>query len=100
MAVSVSDFRDRFAEFAGSTPTDELVATCLAEALTEMDAAVWGAKLDLGQKYLAAHKLAMSPFGTQAGLRLGAGANQTSAYWPQYEDLRKRVGGAFRAVLE
>jgi hypothetical protein len=97
MGVTNASFRARFEEL--SSASDTLIDAVLAEALTSIDADAWGDKADQGQMYLAAHLIAMSPFGVQAGLRAGQGANQTSAYWGTYEDLRRRVGAAHRAVL-
>lgn len=76
-----------------------LVTTVLARAEASIDAAVWGDLEDQGHGLLTAHELAMMPFGAQAGLRAGAGANQVSIYWGRYDDLRRRVGTAYRMVL-
>jgi hypothetical protein len=97
MALDATSFVTRFPEFAQAS--SDLVTSRLDEALRSVDAPIWGALADDGQAYLAAHLLGMSPFGQQAGMRVGAGANQTTCYWSTYEDLRRRVGTAFRAVL-
>lgn len=97
MPVSVATMKSKHREFADLD--DSVVETALDDALSEIDAKVWGDLADRGQRLLAAHMLAMSPFGATAGLRAGSGANQTSIYWGQYEDLRKRVGTAYRVVL-
>jgi len=97
MGVSVADFKEAHPEFVSTD--DDLVETALADALLEIDAAVWGEKADKGQRLLAAHLLAMGPFGVQAGMRLGAGANQTSCYFPEYDRLAKKRGTAHRPVL-
>lgn len=98
MAVSASTFKSAHPEFE-SIP-DPTVETALADALADIDVDIWGDDADRGQRLLAAHYLAMTPSGGQAGLRAGAGANQTSIYWGRYEDLRRRVGMAHRPVLE
>lgn len=98
MPVSSADLVVRFPEFANA-PAD-LLAARLAQAARSIDTEVWGDLADDGVAQLAAHLLAMSPFGTTAGLRAGAGANQTSIYWADYEDMRQRVGGAHRVVLD
>ncbi len=59
--------------------SDVLVAAMLAAAYLELDVNVWGqygspggvmTKTDQGQMYLAMHKLAISPFGQNAKLRV------------------------------
>ncbi len=97
MPVDVSTMKSKHREFAALD--DSVVETALEDALAEIDTKVWGDLADQGQRLLAAHKLAMAPEGAPAGLRAGAGANQTSVYWSQYDDLRKRVGTAYRVVL-
>lgn len=97
MPVSVATMKSKHREFADLD--DSVVQDALDDALSEIDVNVWGDHADRGQRMLAAHILAMSPFGATAGLRAGNGANQTSIYWSQYEDLRQRVGTAYRLVL-
>lgn len=46
----------------------ESLASALAEAVLEVDAEVWGDLTDIGVSLLAAHKLAISPFGQMAKL--------------------------------
>ncbi len=65
-----------------------------------MDAPVWGDHFDDGQGELTGHMLAMTPDGAQAGMRLGAGANQRTPYLDRFERLERLVGAAYRAVLE
>lgn len=96
MAVSAAQLAERHPELADAPST--LVEAKLAEALRRIDTAVWGDLADDGQAALAAHLIAMSPFGTNAQLRAGAGANQTSIYFSTYEDLRRQVGTAHRVV--
>lgn len=100
MAVSAATFKAdiRFRAFANLDDAD--VASVLATAALEVDEKVWGNLADEGLKLLTAHKIAMSPDGERSNLRAGAGANQTSVFWSQYEDLRKRVGSAYRVVLD
>lgn len=66
MALSLSSFRTRFPEF--NPGADALVESCLAEALLSTPADVWGDKADAAQGLLAAHLLALSPFGRTAKL--------------------------------
>lgn len=97
MTVSISTMKSMHPEF--SAVPDSVVGTALSDALSEMDLRVWGELAARGQRLLAAHLLAMSPYGAQSGLRAGSGSNQTSIYWSQYDDLRRRVGTAYRVVL-
>lgn len=95
---TLASFRARFPEF-DPTP-DTLVQAALDAAADEIDATVWGAKAGEGHGLLAAHKLALSPFGQD--MRLGAfGANRASSvYGEQHEKLARSVGTAYRLVLE
>lgn len=93
MAVTVSSFKDRFPEFeqAGST----LVQACLDDAAAQVNASAWGTATDRAVVLLAAHFLALSPFGL--GLQLGIRRNPdrgdtsdsgSSVYEQQYLELR------------
>lgn len=62
----VADFRKQFPEFI-NVP-DVLITAMLTAAALEVDPEVWGVKADQGQAYLAAHKLALSPWGNNARL--------------------------------
>jgi hypothetical protein len=71
--ASLAQFRAEFPEMNGVS--DPLISTKLAAAFVEIDQSVWGAigqvggnmtPADQGQLYLAAHKLASSPFGQNA----------------------------------
>lgn len=97
MALSTANFKVLYPEF--NATADATVAAKLAVALLSIDTTVWGASADDGQGRLTAHLLAMSPFGTNAGLRVGKESKGTSVYWSGYQDLRRRVGTAFRVVL-
>ena len=57
-------FRIRFGEF--ETAADPLVQACLDAAATELNAAEIGAPFDEAHGLLAAHKLAISPYGRAA----------------------------------
>lgn len=96
--LSSAAFLVRHPEFANVDA--DLVASALTRAEDEIDATVWGDLTDEGHALLAAHKLAMTPAGQDAHLRAGGGANQTSIYWQQYEDLRQRVGTAYRPIID
>jgi hypothetical protein len=58
-----------FVSFPEFSATDvNLVDAKLAEAAAEIDQDVWGDRATAGHGYLAAHLLAMSPFGNAAKL--------------------------------
>jgi hypothetical protein len=72
--ASIVNFRAQFPEFR--TVGDSQVGAMLGAAALELDLTIWGAfgpdplgnqtKSDQAQMYLAAHKLAVSPFGQAA----------------------------------
>ncbi|MCK6585954.1 MAG: DUF4054 domain-containing protein [Polyangiaceae bacterium] len=93
MALDRATFRARFPEF--NTADDAYVDAKLAEALLQIDASVWGTKADLGQGYLAAHLLAVSPFGQQA--RLSSKEGETT-YHKVWASLRNSVASGFRVI--
>lgn len=92
--MNLPTFLQQFPEFAS---TDyNLVNSMLAAALLEIDISVWGPKSDQGQAYLAAHKLATSPFGQNT--RLNAGKADTSTYLVTYKMLQGQVASGFRVA--
>lgn len=93
MTMTVSQFLVVQPEFAGVDTT--LLQAELDAAALEIDVIVWGPKADQGQRYLAAHKLALSPFGQ--GVRLVA-KDGTTTYWTHYERLRKQVSSGSRVA--
>lgn len=96
VAASVATFLGQFPEFTNThaqRPT--LVPAMLAAAELEIDREVWGAKGDQGQMYLAAHKLALSPFGNNAELRAGSGV---TPYQVHYDSLVMQVSSGFRVA--
>lgn len=97
--MTPDEFKERFPEFDTATITDAQVQSKLDQAERSMDSTVWGDLFDDGQGQYAAHLLALSPEGQDAGLRMGGGANQRTVYQQEYEKLARRVGGAYRAVL-
>lgn len=88
----------QFPEFADTKATQ--VTAILAAALLEIDATVWGDKADQGQAYLAAHKLALSPFGNNAQLvATGNGAGyEATVYGAHYLTLMRQVTSGFRVA--
>lgn len=97
MPLTEAEFKARFPEF--DQLTDAAVKSKLDQAERSMDSTVWGDLFGDGQGQYAAHLLALSPEGQEAGLRMGGGANQRTVYQQEYEKLARRVGGAYRAVL-
>ena len=89
--------RDAFViQFPEFTKTGvPLVETMLAAALLEIDADVWGAKATQGQYYLAAHKLALSPFGNNAEMVAKDGS---TTYQVHYDSLVRQVASGFRVA--
>lgn len=89
--VSFADFIAQFPEFDGCT--EAFVQRFLDDAETRINRAVWDAsstkpKGDIGQKYLAAHLIALSPFGQQARLASESGA---TTYQAHYAALKREV---------
>ena len=94
MAVTVSSFLERFPEFTNvNADYPTLIQIVIDEAALQVSATVWGAKRDLGIKYLTAHLLACSPFGEPA--RLSPGNGETT-YLKQFEMLKKQAASGFR----
>lgn len=86
MAVTVSSFKARFPEF-NNTDSD-LVQSALDEALLQVNATVFDSKRDLGIQYLAAHILAVSPFGEPARL---SDDSQSTIYYRRFQKLVNQV---------
>jgi hypothetical protein len=77
-----------------------LVIAKLAEAYQQIDLSVWdtgsnGPKSGIGQGYLAAHLLALSPFGQGARMIAKKG---TTTYWVHYRNLQRQVCQGFRVA--
>lgn len=80
-------FLVQFPEFDAADPGQ--VQAMLAAAALEIDREIWGVKADQGTMYLAAHKLALSPFGNGAQLVAEDGS---TTYQVHYDRLVKQVG--------
>lgn len=89
-----STFLVQFPEFR-NTDTD-IVDAMLAAADLEIDRTVWNEKADQGQMYLAAHKLALSPFGNAA--QLVAAGSTVTVYLDHFERLVRQVSSGFRVA--
>lgn len=100
MALDVTSFLARFPEFKRA-PLD-LIESKITEAELQIDSAVWNTKTDLGAGYLAAHLLALSPFGQHARL-VPANMKPTrgealTTYEREYKRLVKIVASGFRVT--
>lgn len=86
MAVTSTSFKDHFPEF--NDATDDLVNLHLADAVLRVPASIWGTLTDHGVKYLAAHTLALSPWGRHARLVNDSGG---TVYGTHLEALKKTL---------
>ncbi len=66
MTVTFDSFTTSHPEFIPAG--EDLIEAKVAAAVLQVDAEVWGDKVDLGVELTAAHLLAMSPFGQNARL--------------------------------
>ena len=93
MAWTASTFKVRYPEF--NPTSDALVDAVLAEAVTELDARVFGASYATAVALLAAHKLTTGPSGQTSRLASDMG---DSTYRQQLQRLKRtRAGGAWSA---
>lgn len=87
-----AEFYKQFPEFAAleqSSQGQDLLDAMLAGAALEVNADRWGGMADQGIAYLAAHKLAISPWGNSVRLSPGDG---TSTYGHEYRRMVGLVG--------
>jgi hypothetical protein len=84
--VDLATFRSRFPEFR--TAGDAFVTACLNEAASELNSDELGDSYDGAHGLLAAHKLAVSPFGTNARMVDERG---TTAYEREFSNVCKRA---------
>lgn len=100
MAVDFDSFIGAFPEFR--RVEKGLVDAKLAEARLQVDASVWGSKADLGVSYLAAHLIALSPFGQHARLvpptAKATREDVLTTYERQFEAMKRQVTSGFRVV--
>lgn len=83
---TLAAFRIRFPEF--SQANDPFVNANLTAAALEVDTDAWGAKTDEGVMFLAAHKMALSPFGMNARM---VSRDGSTTYWTNYHRLLRQV---------
>lgn len=87
---TVAEFRAHFPEFQNAPET--LIQAKLNEATLEVDPDQWGPKTDSGIRYLTAHKLALSPWGTAARLAVQTKMGTiVTTYQTHYESLVAQV---------
>jgi hypothetical protein len=91
--MNLAQFLTQFPEFKAADA--DLVISMLTAAQLEIDPAVWRAKSDQGQGFLAAHKLALSPFGQNTRLVAKDGS---TTYEKHFEKLRAQVASGFRVA--
>jgi hypothetical protein len=85
-------FRARFPEFgtnAAGLP-DVMVQPFLDAAALEVDSDVWGGRSDEGVMYLAAHKICLSPFGSEVREKVKDGSGTT--YLSEFTRIQTQVG--------
>ena len=102
----LADFRNLFPEFVQTA--DAQVQATLNAAAAQIDINQWNGdgydptvtttltKADLGQGYLAAHMLTLSPYGQNARLNTKAGPMTT--YWTHYMNLLRQVATPWLCV--
>lgn len=89
MSMTLSDFRARFSEFR--QVSDIEIKNALADALVEMDTVnVWKDLSDLGQGFLAAHKLSITYTDPQD-------PNMRN-YLKEYDRMKRTVAAGFRVA--
>lgn len=103
--TAIADFRTRLPEFDGVD--DSLISAALADAALEIAPLKWGAfsvsgvqnLADLGQIYLAAANLAISPWGQNARMAVKvAGGQWSSVYETRYRRLQRYVTMGYRTA--
>jgi hypothetical protein len=96
--LTIEAFTTGFPEFRNAEKG--LVYAKLSEAYQQIDLSVWdtganGPKSGIGQGYLAAHLLALSPFGQNARM---IAKNGTTTYLTHYRNLQRQVCQGFRVA--
>ena len=86
-------FLIRFPEFKGVGAS--YIDAHIAAAANEIDPVIWRTKTDEGVIYLAAHKMASSPYGEQARLITAEGG---TTYFLEFKRLVRLVSSGFRVA--
>jgi hypothetical protein len=92
VALTVDAFKESFPEF--ETTAAGLIKVKLAEALLSIGVDVWRDRADLGQGYLAAHLITLSPKGQNARMIVKnpqGGDQPVTTYWGHYKRLQREV---------
>lgn len=85
MAVTPTSLRTAFPEFVSAS--DAIVGAKIAEATLRVDIGIYDAnKVDLVTSYLAAHLLALSPFGRTAKLVSDDGSTEYGATYDRMKN--------------
>jgi hypothetical protein len=92
--LTLSAFFARFPEFKATDTT--LVQAAMNDAALQIDSSVWNTLAGVGQGYLTAHRLALSPFGQNA--RMVAKDGKSTTYKTHYDYLVGIVGSGFRVL--
>ena len=92
--MNLAAFRSTFPEFQSAT--DVMVQSRLDQAAARMDLAIWGTRYEEGHGLLAAHLLALSPYGQMARMVSKSG---TSTYGDQFRELQTIVAGLSGRVI-
>ena len=93
MAVDIRSFLSRFPEFEPAGKP--MVREGIAEATRGVDTGVWGAKTDDGIRWLAAHLLAITPWGQQARM---VSKDGSTTYGVEHARLMRSVTPGFRVA--
>jgi len=90
-APNQAEFFTAFPEFRNADPS--LVASALSGAATMVDACVYGRQYGIAVAYLAAHRLAMSPWGNASKLALTnkQGLPYGTTYFAHFAEIRTSV---------
>ncbi len=93
MALSITTFRARFPEFQ-SLP-DPTIQDAINRGAAQSDSVIFGDLVDESTGYLAAHFLALSPYGQQARL---TGANESTTYYLHWRRLATKKAAGWARV--
>ena len=93
MALSLSTFRARFPEF--QSQPDATLQDAINRGAAQSDSTIFGDLVDEATGYLAAHFLALSPFGQQARL---SGPTESTTYYLHWRRLATKKAAGWARV--
>jgi hypothetical protein len=93
MSLKLVTFRARFPEFANLP--DATLLDAIDRGAAQSDATIFGDLVDESTGYLAAHFLALSPYGQQARL---VGANESTTYYIHWRRLANKKAAGWARV--